>query len=106
MFRDVIADARRGPAGDRLDVASEPIIAVVGVKFGHGQQMTAEVLRQIPADELSLPAIERLVYISDRPPEGLGEFRRDGPHVLRARPGQLVDLTDMVSRAFQDGCDD
>ena len=54
MFRDVIADARRGPSGDRLDVVSEPIVAVVGVEFGHGQQMAAEVLRQVPAVELSL----------------------------------------------------
>jgi hypothetical protein len=29
-------------------------LAVVGMEFGHGQQVTAEVLRQIPADELSL----------------------------------------------------
>ena len=41
LSRDKVTDARRGPPGDRLDVVSEAIIAVVGMQFGHGQQVAA-----------------------------------------------------------------
>jgi hypothetical protein len=46
VFRDVLPDTRRGPAGDRLEVVSEPIIAVVGMKLGHGPHVAEDVARQ------------------------------------------------------------
>ena len=56
MLRDVIADARRGPSDDRLDVVGEPIVPVVGVELGHRQQVAGEMLRQIPRARSSRPA--------------------------------------------------
>src|SRR5262245_17030551 len=103
MFRDVFADARRGPSGNRLDIVREPVVAVLRMELRHGQEMSAEVLRQIPPHELLLPLSEWLVDVGDLAPERLRVFGGDGTHDLRARARQLVNLADVRGWALQDG---
>ena len=75
------------------------------MKFGHGHQMTAEVLRQIPADRLAATgrtARRHTLIVRPRASENSAATAL----MSSERPGQLVGLPDMGVWALQDGRDD
>ena len=91
MVRDVLPDTRRRSADDRLEIVSQSVIPVVGMELGHRLDVTGDVLGQPTSGKLTVPLFRhRHIDEGDCPPEGLGVFRRHGPHVLRLRPGDSI----------------
>ena len=48
-FRNKVADTRRGPSCDRLDIMSRAIVTVCGVQTSHCDYVVEDVLGQLQA---------------------------------------------------------
>jgi hypothetical protein len=71
----------------------ETIITVSSMEAGHGQKVLRDMVGQVlPTQYLVTPLIERHVDVPDGSIERLGIFGCDAMHILRSRPGQLVEV--------------
>jgi hypothetical protein len=93
VLRHKVTNVRCGPSDDCLDIMRETIITVSSMEACHGQKVFRDMVGQVlPTQYLVTPLIERHVDVPDRPLERLGIFGCDAVHILRSRPGQLVEV--------------
>jgi hypothetical protein len=102
MARDKVSGARRGSSRDRPDIVRlaawrRAMVSRCSKTWWGGSRLRSSSFRQV---------LQWHVNIGDGSTECVGILRRVGAHILRARPGQFVNLADVTARTCQDGGDD
>ncbi|WFR70809.1 hypothetical protein P9209_14985 [Prescottella defluvii] len=91
-------------SGQAHDVVGLPVVAVLPVQSRHGRDVLLGVRWQPRLREhVGTPAVQRHVLVGHGASQGTGELGGHAVHVERARPGQLVHVSDVWAGVAQYG---